>query len=691
MFHDNVKPPFAKRVPKHLTIHGDTRTDDYYWLNERDNPEVIDYLKQENAYLESVLAPTQILQEQLYQKILSHTQETDIYVPIQHGSYFYYTRTEEGKQYPIYCRKKAKARANLETTLEEIILDVNILAAGKSFLSVTLTKPSPDHNNLAYLQNEDGSDRYTLYIKDLTTGQLLSERIDNLYIGHSLEWANNDYLFYVTVDEKQRPSRLYRHRLDDTRDTLVHEETDEAFYIYLFKSDSGAYLFAEMGSLDTTEIHYLRTDEPTRNWRVFEARKKGVEYSLEHHEQNFLIVTNENALNFKLLSTPVDQPEREHWIERSPHHEDVFLYGVYVFAHHWLLAGRENGLTQLWVHDVKAGITNVLRFPEEIRTTLVFRNLEFDTDKALITYESMVTPFSVLELNLRTLETTLLKRDSVPNYNADDYSSERLWATARDGVKIPLSVVYKKGSKKPAPLVLYGYGAYGASVDPTFNTNRLALLDNGVSYAIAHPRGGADMGRSWYDQGKLLNKKNTFTDFTACAEYLIEQGFTTLDKLAAMGVSAGGLLMGAIMTIRPELFKAIVAKVPFVDVITTMLDPSLPLVKLEYDEWGNPTHEDFYHYMKSYSPYDNVAAKAYPHLLVTAGLNDPRVSYFEPAKWVAKLRATKTNQNVVLLKTNLEAGHGGSSGRYDYLREIALEYAFVLTALSVHDKTSMNV
>jgi oligopeptidase B len=687
MFRTDIQPPIAKRLPKTLTLHGDQRTDNYYWLNERDNPEVRAHLEGENTYLESVLEPTQPLQEQLYQKILSHIQETDTFVPVQHGPYFYYTRTEEGKQYSIHCRKQVRTRADLEGAAEEIILDVNELAEGKSFLSVSAIKLSPDHRKLAYLQNEDGSDRYTLYIKDLMTGELLDERIENVCIGQSLEWGDNTYLFYVTVDEKQRPYTLHRHSLGETNDIVIHEESDEAFFVSISKSDSGAFLFANLGSMDTSEVRFLPTKNPVQDWQIFAARNKGVKYSLEHHQDNFLIITNENAINFKLLSTPVDKIEREHWLERSPHHDDVFLQGVYVFEEHWLLVGREKGLTQLWVHNIKTGVTNVLRFSESVYTTHLYENLEFNTDKALISYESMVTPSSVMELDLNTLETTTLKRKPIPNYNPDDYTSERLWATANDGTKIPVSILYKKGLAKPAPLLLYGYGSYGVSVDPGFNSNRLALLDNSVAYAIAHPRGGAEMGRQWYEGGKLLNKKNTFTDFIACAEYLTQQGFTTPDKLAAMGVSAGGLLMGAITTMRPDLFKAVIAKVPFVDVVTTMLDNSLPLVKVEYDEWGNPNLEDFYHYMKSYSPYDNVTANAYPHVLATAGFNDPRVSYFEPAKWAAKLRECKTNQNVVLLKTNLEAGHGGSSGRYNQLREVALEYAFILGALEVNIPT----
>ncbi len=691
MFQTDAKAPVAKRLAKQLTLHGDTRIDDYYWLSERDNPEVMAYLKQENAYLEHTLARTADLKEELYQKMLSHIQETDEYVPVQHGLYFYYTRTEAGKQYPIYCRKQAKSRAQLSATPEEIILDVNALAEGKSFLSVTVTKPSPDHSKLAYLQNETGTDRYTLYIKDLVTGNLLPEYIENVFIGGSLEWASDDYLFYVTVDEKQRPYQLFRHRLGERNDTLIFEETDEAFYLHVFKSDSAAYLFASSSSLDTSEILYLRTDQPTAAWRVFAPRTKGVEYKLEHHNKHFLITTNETAPNFKLLSTPVHHIEREHWLEHFPQNDDVLLDGVAVFEGHWLLHGRKKGLTHLWAYDVRSGLTRSVRFPEKVYTTHVYSNHVFHSAKAFITYESMVTPFSVLELDLNTLETTLVKRKPTPNYSAEHYASERLWATASDGTKIPLSIVYKKDSPRPAPLLLYGYGAYGATIDPSFNENRLALLDRGFSFAIAHIRGGSLLGRGWYDTGKLLNKKNTFTDFIACAEHLIQEGFTLPDKLAAMGASAGGLLMGAVTTMRPDLFRAVVAKVPFVDVVTTMLDDSLPLVKLEYDEWGNPNEKDFYDYMKSYSPYDNVTATTYPHLLVTAGLNDPRVSYFEPAKWVAKLREHTTGKNVVLLKTNLDAGHGGASGRYDHLREIALEYAFILSALEVHEQQVVRI
>jgi oligopeptidase B len=681
MFQKNVNPPVPKRLPKQLELHGDLRTDDYYWLNERANPEVLAHLEAENAYLTQVLSPTQTLQEQLYQKMLSHLQESDEVVPVQHGAYFYYTRTEKGQQYAVHCRKQAQTRAELTSAPEEVLLDVNMLAEGKSFFNVSLTKPSPDHSKLAFLQNEDGSDRYTLYVKDLQTGKLLSERIENVFLGSSLEWASNDCLFYVTVDEKQRPHKLFRHHLGETTDIRILEENDEAYFLSIFKSDDGTYLFTTLGSMDTSEVYYLPAHTPDGDWRVFAPRVKGIKYSLEYHGGNFLIITDEQAPNFKLLTTPADNPGKENWQELFPHRPDTLLGYVSVFEQHWLILERQKGLTQLSIYDVASGEKKVLRFPEDVYTTYVYTNHTFATDKALISYESMVTPSSILELNLNTLETTLLKQKPVPNYDKNNYVTRRIWATASDGVQVPITLVHKKELQQPAPLLLYGYGAYGSSVDPTFGANRLALLDKGMMFAVAHVRGSSLLGRQWHEDGKLLNKKNTFSDFIACAEHLIREGLTTSAKLAALGASAGGLLMGAVTTMRPDLFRAVVAKVPFVDVVTTMLDESLPLVKLEYDEWGNPNHKAFYDYMKSYSPYDNVKPAAYPHLLVTAGLNDPRVSYFEPAKWVAKLREHNTGNSVVLLETNLAAGHGGSSGRYDYLRETALEYAFILTAL----------
>jgi oligopeptidase B len=681
MFNNQVKVPLAKRIPKTTSIHHDTLHDDYFWLRDADNPEVIQYLEAENAYLESVMQPTQGLQETLYQEMLSHIQETDDSVPVQDGDYFYYARSEKDKQYPIYCRKLSNSRATLETNPEEILIDFNILAEGKAFFSVSQVKLSPDHQKLAYLQNENGTDYYTLYIKDIASKADVITPVDNLYIQNSLEWANNQILFYIAANEQQRPHKLFKFSLETQQSTLIYQETDEAFFFSLEKSRSGQFLFAGSGNMDTSEVRYVSTAHPNEAWTLFAPKVSGIMYELEHHGNNFFILSNQNAKNFRLLKTAIDKPKQEHWQEVLEHQQDVYLQSIHPFAHHLLITGRKNGLTQLWVQDLKTKTIQQLNCSEPIYTVFVSDNRLFDSDKVLIGFQSMLTPPSILELDLNTLAPTLVKQDQVNNYNQNDYSSEQIWATAADGTKIPISLLYKKGLSGPASLLLYGYGAYGSSYDPSFNSNRLALLDRGVIFAIAHIRGGAEMGRDWYEQGKMLSKKNSFTDFIACAEYLIRQGYTSKEKLAAMGLSAGGLLMGAVTTMRPDLFKAVVAKVPFVDVVNTMLDPTLPLVGIEYDEWGNPNKPDEYAYMKSYSPYDNIEPNHYPHLFVTGGLNDPRVPYWEPAKWVAKLRAHKSDNNVLIFKTHMEAGHLGSSGRYGQLRDVALEYAFILTAL----------
>ncbi len=683
MFNHKAKAPFAKHIPKTTTLHDDTLHDDYFWLRDANNPEVIAYLQDENRYLETVMQPTQDLQEKLYQEMLSHIQETDQSVPVQDGDYFYYARYEKDKQYPIYCRKYTNTRAALETCPEDILIDFNSLADGKLFFSVTQVKLSPDHTKLAYLQNENGTDYYTLYIKDIATKDDLIQPIDNLYIQNSLEWANDSTLFYVTANQQQRPYQLFRFSLISQTSTLVYEETDEAFFVYLDKSRSSQFLFANSSSIDTSEVRYLALSKED-SWRLFAPRVSGVIYELEHYHQDLLILTNQDAANFRLLKAPIVNPSSDNWQELLPRRQDIYLRGIYPFANHLVITGREKGLTQLWVHDVHTQTSKVLSFAEPLYTVLMGDNRLFDTQRVLISFQSMLTPPSILELDLNTLKTSTLKQDTVHNYQTTSYTSEQLWATANDGTRIPISLLYKKGLSRPAPILLYGYGAYGSSYDPSFNSNRLALLDRGIIFAIAHIRGGAEMGRHWYDQGKLLHKKNSFTDFIACAEHLIQEGHTTKEHLATMGLSAGGLLMGAVMTMRPDLFKAVIAKVPFVDVINTMLDPSLPLVGIEYDEWGNPNKLDEYRYMKSYSPYDNVKAGThYPHLLVTAGLNDPRVPFWEPAKWVAKLRAQKADNNMLIFKTHMEAGHLGSSGRYGQLRDVALEYAFILTALEV--------
>ncbi|RIH89469.1 S9 family peptidase [Calidithermus roseus] len=682
-----LKPPTARRIPHPHTAHGDTRPDDYYWLAERDNPEVMAYLQAENAYLEAVMKPLEPFQEKLYRQMLARIKQTDLEVPVQHGPYFYYSRTEEGKQYKIHCRKKAASRAELEAAPEEVILDLNALAEGKSYLSVSVLKPSPDHRLLAYLQNEDGSDRYTLYVKDLQTGELLPDRVEDVYLYQSLEWdATGEYLFFTRVDETQRPCYLYRHRLGHSEQTLLYQEPDETFRLKLYKSASGRFLFAASTSTLTDEVRYLEALQPEGEWHVFAPRQRGVKYSLEHQGQHFLILTNQDALNFKLLQAPILSPSPDHWHELLPHDPEVYLQGVLPFERHLLIYGRQEGSTQLWVWDLVHGTYRRLAWPEPVYTVAPADNREYATDRVLISFQSFLTPRKVLELELNSLQTTLLKQDEVlGGYDPAEYVQERLWATARDGVRVPISLVYKRSTTLPAPLYLYAYGSYGISIDPTFSSIRLVLLDRGVVFAIAHVRGGAEMGRGWYEDGKLLKKKNTFTDFIDCAEHLVKAGYTTPERLMAVGGSAGGLLMGAVINLRPDLFRAVAAHVPFVDVVTTMSDPSIPLTTLEYDEWGNPAEAESYAYMKSYSPYDNVQAKDYPHLLVTTGINDPRVAYWEPAKWVARLRELKTDGNVLLLKTHMGAGHGGSSGRYDRLKEVALEYAFLLDKVGLRE------
>ncbi|MER3555293.1 MAG: oligopeptidase B [Meiothermus sp.] len=639
-------PPVAPLHPHPHRLHGNTRPDDYYWLRERENPEVIAHLEAENAYLEAETAPLKGLRERLYAEMLSHLQQTDLEVPVQDGAYFYYTRTQEGKGYRIHCRKRARSRAELGAAPEEVLLDLNTLAEGKEYLSVTTVEPSPDGRLLAYLQNETGSDLYTLRVKNLETGEPLPDHAEGVALWGSVAWdATGEHLFYVTADATQRPWRLYRHRLGEGGpDPLLYEETDETFRLQVYPSSSRRFLFARSSSTLTDEVRYLQTNAPEGEFRVFAPRVRGVKYELEHWGEDFLIRTNENALNFKLLCAPLARPERENWQELVPHQEAVYLTHMRPFQNHLLIEGRQEGLTQLWVRERASGRTRRLTWPEPIYTVGVGENREYRASAALLTYQSMVTPRQVLELELDTLFMTVLKQDEVPGgFDPTHYVQERLWATAEDGVRVPISLVRRKEALEggPAPLLLYGYGSYGITLEPGFNPNRLPLLDRGVVFALAHVRGGAELGRGWYEDGKLLHKRNTFTDFVACAEALIAAGYTAPEKLAAMGGSAGGLLMGVVLNLRPDLFRAVVAQVPFVDVITTMLDTSIPLTTGEWDEWGNPTDPEYYAYMRSYSPYDNVEARAYPHLLVTTGLNDPRVAYWEPAKWVARLRATK--------------------------------------------------
>ena len=675
-------PPVAKTDPKVDTVHGEERLDNYFWLREKSNPEVIEYLEAENRYTEAMMQHTDDFQEQLYQELLGRIKETDLSVPEKMGDYYYYSRTEEGKQYPIYCRKKGGLEAE-----EEILLDQNALAEGNEYLEIGVYKISPNHQLLAYSIDTTGGESYTLYVKDLNTGQLLADQIPNTY--YSVEWANdNQTLFYTTLDAAKRPYKLHRHQLgsDPAVDALIYHEADESFFLDVSKTRSKAYLLMELENINTSEVHYLEADQPTDDFRVISPRQSELEYSVEHHDDQFLIVTNADAVNFKLMRASVNNPSRENWEEIIPHREKVKLDGVSAFQNHLVISEREDGLQKIRVRNLTTDEEHAVDFPEPVYTVRQGRNPEFNTNTLRFNYASLITPMSVFDYEMDARTRELKKQDEVlGGYDPSLYESERIFAKAADGTPIPISLVYKKGLVKDggSPLLLYGYGSYGINSDPYFSSNRLSLLDRGFIYAIAHIRGGEEMGRAWYENGKLLQKRNTFTDFIACAEHLIAEKYTASDKLVIQGGSAGGLLMGAVTNMRPELFGIVIAKVPFVDVVNTMLDASIPLTVIEYDEWGNPNEKKFYDYIKSYSPYDNIEAKEYPHILVTAGLNDPRVHYWEPAKWTAKLRASKTGDKQLLLKTEMGAGHGGPSGRYDYLREIAFEYAFIFDLLGI--------
>ncbi|MCL6452613.1 MAG: S9 family peptidase [Alicyclobacillus sp.] len=680
-----MQPPVAKRIPHPHTLHGDVRPDDYYWLRERDNPDVIAYLEAENRYYQEMMKPIEGLTQRLYEAMVARIPEAEVNVPVQDGPYFYYTRQDKQLQYPVHARKRASSRADLDAVEEEVILDLNAIATEGAYLSVTVLRVSPDHTRLAYLENRDGSDRYTAFVKDLRSGTRLPDEIHNVFIYGSLEWdASGTYLFYTTLDETQRPYQVWRHRVGGGEaDTLLYEERDTTFTLHLSKSRDGRYLFVHSDNKTTNEIRYLDAADPLGTLCVFAERRRGILYDLEHWNGHFLVLTNEDAPNFRLAACPVGETSQP--VDLFPYDDARYLEEVYPFRDALLLAGRQDGLTQLWRFTAEDGLQQ-LAWAEPVYTVRVGDNRAYDTAEALIHFQSLLTPRTTYALNLQTGGRVALQVAPVSGpYDAAAYEQARWWATAADGTQIPLTAVYKAGlfDHGPAPLILYGYGSYGSNSDPHFDPLRLPLLDAGVAFVTAQVRGGSEMGRSWYEDGKFLNKRNTFTDFVDAAQFLIEQGFTTPDLLAGRGGSAGGLLMGAVANLAPHLFKVLVPAVPFVDVVTTMLDASIPLTSLEWDEWGNPADREYYFYMKSYSPYDNVEAKRYPHMLVTTGLNDPRVAYWEPAKWVARLRASKTDDNVVLLKTNMGAGHFGASGRLNRVRELAESYAFVLDKLGV--------
>ena len=668
-----MNPPIAKRIPTETTVHGDTRIDFYSWLREKTNPEVIAYLEAENQHTEAAMAKTQALQYTLYHEILGRIQETDLTVPVRRGPYLYYSRTETGKQYTIHCRKP------LDSEIEEVVLDENQLAAGEKYFRLEAIRPSTDHNLLAYSIDTEGDEDYTIFIKNLTTGTKLPSQISGNQ--GAIVWANDNLtFFYVTLDPAKRPEKVWRHKLGslNSADELVYHENDERFFVSIGKTRSGRFILIDIHSKNTTEVHYLAADQPDSPFQLIDPRRLEHQYHVQDQGDQFFIRTNDQAKNFRLMQAPVLSPARQNWTEVIPHRAEVLLEGIDVFQKFFTLYERENGLSNFRVRDTVTGSTHDVTFDEPAYSAVAVDNFEYDTETLRFRYTSLVTPASIYDYDMRTKTRELRKQEPVlGGYDPTHYQSERIFATAADGTQIPISLVYKKGTTN-APLLLYGYGSYGINMEATFVSSRLSLLDRGFIYAIANIRGGAEQGEQWHDQGKMMAKRNTFTDFIAAAEHLLAQHYTTSGKLAIMGGSAGGLLMGAVLNMRPDLFNAAIAKVPFVDVLNTMLDASLPLTVTEYDEWGDPNQEAAYRYMKTYSPYDNVAPQAYPNLLITAGLNDPRVQYWEPAKWVAKLRATKTDSNILLLKTNMGSGHFGASGRYERIKETAFDYAFLL-------------
>jgi oligopeptidase B len=677
--------PTAPKRPYEITQHGQTRIDNYYWMRDRTDPEVLKYLHAENDYLEEIMGHTKSLQETLYAEMKGRIKETDSTVPEKRGEYFYYSRNEEGKQYPISCRKKGSPDSP-----EEILLDQNILAEGKSFCSVGALTVSPDGSKLAYSVDIEGGEVYTLYVKDLTTGSLYPEAIPNtyssVYFHTGVEWAyDSQTLFYLTMDESERPYKIFRHRIgtDPEQDALVFHEEDEAYFLFIHKSRDSKYIFTNHHATRATEMRFLCADEPEGELKILSPRKEGIEYLAAHHEGYFYIVTNDEAENFKLMKANLNAPAEE-WEEVIPYRDDVLIDYVDTFKEYLIVYERRNGLRQIRISPFHM-MSNVryIEFPEPAYSVDPESNPEFDTNILRFTYSSPITPHSVIDYHMDTGQWQLIKQDIPGGYDRTQYATDRIHATALDGKQIPMTIVYKRDLKKDGnnPTLLYGYGSYGSVIDADFNSQRLSLLDRGFIFAVGHIRGGSDLGRAWYESGRMLNKKNSFTDFIACAEHLINEGFTSNKKLAILGGSAGGLLVSACLTMRPDLFQAVINKVAFVDVVTTMSDPTIPLTSLEWDEWGNPQVREHFEYMLSYSPYDNVRPTAYPHMLITTGLNDPRVAYWEPAKFAAKLREMKTDNNLLLLHTNYEAGHAGASGRYDYLKEVAIDFAFLIDRL----------
>lgn len=675
-----LQPPPTEKKPKITEINGDKLVDNYFWLREKTNPAVIAHLEAENAYAAAVMKPTEPLQEKLYSEILSHIKQTDVNVPYRWGDYFYYSRTVEGKQYPIYCRKRGALDAP-----EQILLDLNELAKGQKFMSVGSFTPSDDGNLLAYSTDNTGYRQYTLQVKNLGTGELLPERIERV---DDMAWAtDNKTIFYVTEDPvSKRNDKLFRHVLGSDKYELIYEEKDELFDIGTDRSRDKAVIMLGAFSKTSTEFRYIPANDPNAAWKIILPRQPDHEYDVDHRGNLFYIRTNKGAKNFRVVTAPVSDPSEKNWKELVAHRPAVKVEGIDIFADYGVMAEWENGLQQIEIIDFKTSKRHRIEFPEPVYATGVGPNREFNTSVVRYSYQSLVTPGSVFDYDMNTHKATLLKQTEVPGgFDKANYKSERVFAIAADGTKIPMSVVYRRNVKLngSAPMLLYGYGSYGISIPPTFSAGRLALLDRGVIYVIAHIRGGGELGEPWREAGRMMNKINTFTDFIACGEHMVKQKYTSSDRLVIQGGSAGGLLMGAVTNMRPDLFKAVVAQVPFVDVLNTMLDASLPLTTSEYIEWGNPNEKAAYDYMKKYSPYDNVKKANYPAMLVKVSLNDSQVPYWEGSKFVAKIRELKTDHNPLILKVNMGAGHGGASGRYDAIHETAFDYAFMLWQMGV--------
>ncbi|MGB3773888.1 MAG: S9 family peptidase [Leeuwenhoekiella sp.] len=673
-------PPQADKIPEKLEMHGDVRVDDYYWMNQRDTPSVMDYLAEENLYYDAMTAHTKPLQEKLFTEMKARIKEDDASVPYKYNGYWYYVRFEKGQNYPLYCRK-----AKTMDAVEEVMFNNNEMAAGHAYFDQAGYSISENTELAVYGIDTVSRRQYILQVKNLKTGEIYPEKIENT-TGNAV-WANdNKTLFYTRKDQQTlRSNQIFKHVLgtDPKSDQLVFEEKDETFSVFITKTKSRKYLIMGSGSTLTSEAQFASADGPDFNFEIIQPRERGLEYDVSHYGEFFYLVTNKDrATNFKLMKTPVNATAKENWIEVIPHREEVLLEDVEIFENYLAIDERSEGLNQINIKSWDNKVDYYIPFDNETYNVYTSINPDFETRKLRYSYNSLNTPPSVVEFDMKTKEKTVLKEAEVQggDFDKDNYETKRVWATAKDGVKIPISIVYKKGMERDGnnPLLQYAYGSYGYTTDPSFSSSRLSLLDRGFIFAIAHIRGGEYMGRNWYEDGKLLKKKNTFTDFIACSQYLIDQRYTSASHLYAYGGSAGGLLMGAVANMAPQLYNGIIAAVPFVDVITTMLDDSIPLTTSEYDEWGNPNDKQFYDYMLSYSPYDQVTAQEYPNILVTTGYHDSQVQYWEPAKWVAKLREKGRGNHKILFHINMDAGHGGSSGRFEALKETAEDYAFLI-------------